>query len=67
MKAWPGGADAVLAASIFHFGEHTVGEARDYLAARRAGSPGAGLAESAGHGEYALDGTVGTSIQSGVE
>ena len=29
-----GGADAVLAASIFHFGEHTVGEARDYLAAR---------------------------------
>jgi cyclase len=26
-----GGADAVLAASIFHFGEHTVGEARDYL------------------------------------
>ena len=30
-----GGADAVLAASIFHFGEHTVGEARDYLAARQ--------------------------------
>jgi cyclase len=29
-----GGADAVLAASIFHFGEHTVGEARAYLAAR---------------------------------
>jgi imidazole glycerol-phosphate synthase subunit HisF len=29
-----GGADAVLAASIFHFGEHTVGEARDYLRAR---------------------------------
>jgi cyclase len=26
-----GGADAVLAASIFHFGEHTVGDARDYL------------------------------------
>jgi cyclase len=26
-----GGADAVLAASIFHFGEHTVGEARAYL------------------------------------
>ena len=23
-----GGADAVLAASIFHFGEHTVGEAK---------------------------------------
>jgi cyclase len=30
-----GGADAVLAASIFHFGEHTVGEAREYLAARQ--------------------------------
>jgi cyclase len=29
-----GGADAVLAASIFHFGEHTVGEARAYLRAR---------------------------------
>jgi imidazole glycerol-phosphate synthase subunit HisF len=29
-----GGADAVLAASIFHYGEHTVGEAKDYLAAR---------------------------------
>jgi cyclase len=29
-----GGADAVLAASIFHFGEHTVGEARAYLAGR---------------------------------
>jgi imidazole glycerol-phosphate synthase subunit HisF len=29
-----GGADAVLAASIFHFGEHTVGEARDYLRTR---------------------------------
>ena len=29
-----GGADAVLAASIFHFGEFTVGEARDYLRAR---------------------------------
>jgi cyclase len=29
-----GHADAVLAASIFHFGEHTVGEARDYLRAR---------------------------------
>ena len=27
-----GGADAVLAASIFHFGEHTVGEAKDTLA-----------------------------------
>jgi cyclase len=29
-----GGADAVLAASIFHFGEHTVGEAKEHLAAR---------------------------------
>jgi cyclase len=29
-----GGADAVLAASIFHFGEHTVGEARAYLRSR---------------------------------
>ncbi len=27
-----GGADAVLAASIFHFGEHTVGEAKQVLA-----------------------------------
>ena len=29
-----GGADAVLAASIFHFGEHTVGEAKAYMAER---------------------------------
>lgn len=29
-----GGADAVLAASIFHFGEHTVGEAKRHMAAR---------------------------------
>ncbi len=29
-----GGADAVLAASIFHFGEFTVGEAKRYLAER---------------------------------
>lgn len=29
-----GGADAVLAASIFHFGEHTVGEAKQVMAAR---------------------------------
>jgi imidazole glycerol-phosphate synthase subunit HisF len=29
-----GGAHAVLAASIFHFGEHTVREAKEYLAAR---------------------------------
>ena len=28
-----GGADAVLAASIFHFGEHTVGDAKAYLSA----------------------------------
>lgn len=31
-----GGADAVLAASIFHFGEHTIGEAKAYLASRGA-------------------------------
>jgi len=29
-----GGADAVLAASIFHFGKHTVAEAKEYLASR---------------------------------
>jgi cyclase len=29
-----GRADAVLAASIFHFGTHTVGEAKQFLAAR---------------------------------
>jgi len=29
-----GGADAVLAASIFHFGEHTVGQAKRHMAAR---------------------------------
>lgn len=29
-----GRADAVLAASIFHFGQHTVGEAKDYFAER---------------------------------
>ena len=28
-----GGADAVLAASIFHFGEHTIAEAKEHLAA----------------------------------
>jgi cyclase len=32
--ALAGGADAVLAASIFHFGQHTVAEAKRYLAAR---------------------------------
>jgi imidazole glycerol-phosphate synthase subunit HisF len=29
-----GGASAVLAASIFHFGQHTVAEAKEYLASR---------------------------------
>ena len=29
-----GGADAVLAASIFHFGEYTVGEAKRFMAAQ---------------------------------
>jgi len=29
-----GGADAVLAASIFHYGEHTIGEAKQYLRSR---------------------------------
>ncbi|KZZ15306.1 imidazole glycerol phosphate synthase subunit HisF, partial [Oleiphilus sp. HI0079] len=29
-----GGADAVLAASIFHFGEHTVQEAKEFMAAQ---------------------------------
>lgn len=29
-----GGADAVLAASIFHFGEFTIGEAKDFMAAQ---------------------------------
>lgn len=29
-----GGADAVLAASIFHFGEHTVREAKQFMAER---------------------------------
>ena len=32
--ALAGGADAVLAASIFHFGEHTVREAKAYLVSR---------------------------------
>jgi cyclase len=30
-----GKADAVLAASIFHFGEYTVGDVKNFLAARR--------------------------------
>jgi len=29
-----GGADAVLAASIFHFGEYSVPQAKDYMAER---------------------------------
>ncbi len=29
-----GKADAVLAASIFHFGEYTVGDVKDYLASK---------------------------------
>jgi cyclase len=29
-----GGADAVLAASIFHFGEHTIPEAKAFMAAQ---------------------------------
>ncbi len=29
-----GGADAVLAASIFHYGEHTIGDAKRFLASR---------------------------------
>ncbi len=29
-----GGADAVLAASIFHFGQHTIADAKAYLAER---------------------------------
>jgi cyclase len=29
-----GRADAVLAASIFHFGQHTVGDVKRYLAER---------------------------------
>jgi len=32
-EALRAGADAVLCASIFHYGQHTVGEARSYLAA----------------------------------
>jgi cyclase len=33
------GADAVLAASIFHFGQHTIPEAKAFLAGRGIGSP----------------------------
>ena len=41
-----GKADAVLAASIFHFGDYTVGDVKDYLAAR--GVPVRPLFEGAG-------------------
>ena len=34
-----GGADAVLAASIFHFGEHTIAEAKALMAAQRGDGP----------------------------
>jgi cyclase len=41
-----GGADAVLAASIFHFGEHTIAEVKRYLQAQgisvRLDGPGSG-------------------------
>jgi len=43
-----GGADAVLAASIFHYGEHTVGEAKEYL--RRHGVPVRPAARMQGEG-----------------
>ncbi len=41
------GADAVLAASIFHYGEHTVGEAKALMASRgiQCGCEGAGRAK----------------------
>jgi cyclase len=29
-----GGADAVLAASIFHYGEYTIGQAKELMASR---------------------------------
>lgn len=49
-----GGADAVLAASIFHYGEHTVGEAKEYLRSRgvpvRTGVRGADPAAGYGKG-----------------
>jgi cyclase len=32
--AQDGGASAVLAASIFHFGEHTIREAKEHMSAR---------------------------------
>jgi imidazole glycerol-phosphate synthase subunit HisF len=39
-----GGAGAALVASIFHYGTHTVGEAKDYLAARGVCVRGSGAA-----------------------
>src|SRR5262249_58960686 len=39
-----GGASAALVASIFHYGTHTVGEAKEYLAARGVGVRGPGAA-----------------------
>jgi imidazole glycerol-phosphate synthase subunit HisF len=38
-----GAADAVLAASIFHFGQHTIGEAKQYMADRGVCVRGAGV------------------------
>ena len=40
-----GGASAVLAASIFHFGQHSIAEAKAHMAARR--HPGAAMSASA--------------------
>jgi cyclase len=53
-----GGADAVLAASIFHYVEHGVGEAKEFL--RRRGVPvrppaGSGFAPESGGKEGAED------------
>ena len=46
-----GGADAVLAASIFHFGEFTVGQAKARMAERGISvRPGEGLAQATGQG-----------------
>ncbi len=42
-----GEADAVLAASIFHFGEHTIGEAKQYLADRGVCVRGVGQSQGA--------------------
>ena len=45
------GADAALAASIFHYGQHTVGEAKRHLA--DAGIPVSALAPDASRGSRA--------------